>query len=242
MPTIYYALFRCFGVGAYLDGGSCSGCDMDEISKLLAELEAALLERRRKAEADESRAADVVRRATRQLEIVSELKALSGGAVTLPEGGEVDVAGDERPAYDRRGVLERLLGPGVVSPPFAPIDRDDETGEPVYDSRVVAGKRNNRQRVFAAARVYGPELREASLADAIFSTGETRARSAQSVRSSLGVLIRYGKGWERDRGTLTYVGNDLTPNKEFILVLLKERDEKRRQVEVGNDSFQSDEL
>ena len=242
MPTIYYALFRCFGVGAYLDGGSCSGCDMDEISKLLAELEAALLERRRKAEADKSRAAEDVRRATRQLEIVSELKALSGGAVTLPEGGEVDVAGDERPAYDRRGVLERLLGQGVVSPPFAPIDRDDETGEPVYDSRVVAGKRNNRQRVFAAARVYGPELREASLADAIFSTGETRARSAQSVRSSLGVLIRYGKGWERDRGTLTYVGNDLTPNKEFILVLLKERDEKRRQVEVGNDSFQSDEL
>ena len=230
MPTIYYALFRCFGVGAYLDGGSCSGCDMDEISKLLAELEAALLERRRKAEADESRAAEDVRWTTRQLEIVSELKALSGGAVTLPEGGEVDVAGDERPAYDRRGVLERLLGPGVVSPPFAPIDRDDETGEPVYDSRVVAGKRNNRQRVFAAARVYGPELREASLADAIFSTGETRARSAQSVRSSLGVLIRYGKGWERDRGTLTYVGNDLTPNKEFILVLLKERDEKRRQV------------
>lgn len=225
-----------------MDGGSCSGCDMDEISKLLAELEAALLERRRKAEADKSRAAEDVRRATRQLEIVSELKALSGGAVTLPEGGEVDVAGDERPAYDRRGVLERLLGQGVVSPPFAPIDRDDETGEPVYDSRVVAGKRNNRQRVFAAARVYGPELREASLADAIFSTGETRARSAQSVRSSLGVLIRYGKGWERDRGTLTYVGNDLTPNKEFILVLLKERDEKRRQVEVGNDSFQSDEL
>ena len=215
---------------------------MDEIFERLAELEAALRERRRKAEAHERWAAEDVRWTTRQLDIVSELKALSGGAVTLPESGEVDVAGDERPAYDRRGVLERLLGPGVVSPPFAPIDRDDETGEPVYDSRAVAGKRNNRQRAFAAARVYGPKLREASLADAIFSTGETRARSAQSVRSSLGVLVRYGKGWERDRGTLTYVVNDLTPNKEFILVLLKERDEKRRQVEVGNDSFQSGEL
>ena len=52
---------------------------MDEIVKRLAELEAALLERRRKAEAHERWAAEDVRWTTRQLEIVSELKALSGG-------------------------------------------------------------------------------------------------------------------------------------------------------------------
>ena len=212
---------------------------MDTFSELLAELEAELLERRRQAEAAKWQADEVVRWTTRQLEIVSELMVLSGGGVVSPEGGERDVAGDERPAYDRRGVLERLLGRGVVSPPFAPFDRDDETGEPVYDSRAITGKKTNRQRAFAAARVYGPTLREVSLADAIFRTGETRASSAESVRSSLGGLVRYGNGWERDRGTLTYVGDDLTPNKELILQLVRERNERLGQVEVGNDFFQS---
>ena len=208
---------------------------MDGILERLAELEKMVLQEQRQGVEEKRRAAEKVRWSTRLLEIITEFKALAGGAIDLPEGEAAECASEERPAYDRRGVLERLLGPGVISPPFAPFDRDEETGEPVLDTRAVAGKRTNRQRAFGAAMTYGPILREVSLADAIFRTGETRASSAASIRSSLGGLVRYGKGWKRDRGTLTYVGDDLTPNRELILQLVRERNERERRLEVGDD-------
>ena len=208
---------------------------MDGIVERLAELEAALLERRRQAVAKEREAAEEVRWTNRQLELVNELQALAGGAIDLPEGKAVEHFDDERPAYDRVGVLERLLGPGIVSPPFAPFDRDEQTGEPVLDVRAVAGKRTLRQRAMGAAMTYGPNLRETSLADAIFRTGETRASSAKSIRSSLGGLVRYGTGWKREGGTLTYVGDDLTPNRELVLQLVRERQERERRLEVWDD-------
>ena len=208
---------------------------MDGKSRRLAELEKVVLEEQRQAMSEERQAAEKVRRSILLLEIINELQALVGGAIDLPEGEAAECAGDERPAYDRRGVLERLLGPGVINPPFAPFDRDEKTGEPVYDKRAVAEKRTNRQRALGAAMTYGPNLREVSLADAIFRTGETSASSAKSIRSSLGGLVRYGTGWKREGGTLTYVGDDLRPNRELIIQLVRERNERERRLEVGDD-------
>ena len=97
-----------------------------------------------------------------------------------------------------------------------------ETGEPIYDPRVVAGKRNFRLRAYAAARVYGPELQPMSLAYAIFATGETRAANAVNVRSALRGLIRYRAGsWALQDRWFHYLGQ-LTPNVEMIDLLSEE--------------------
>ena len=93
---------------------------------------------------------------------------------------------------------------------------DPETGEPIYDPRVVAGKRTLRLRAYAAARVYGPKLWPTSLAVAIFATGETRAANAVNIRSALRGLIRYRTGWwEMQDRWFHYLG-DLTPDVEMI--------------------------
>ena len=97
-----------------------------------------------------------------------------------------------------------------------------ETGEPIYDPRVVAGKRTVRQRAYAAARVYGPRLKPMALAYAIFATGETRAANAVNIRSALRGLIRYRTGsWEVQDRWFHYL-RDLTPNVEMIDLLSAE--------------------
>ena len=99
---------------------------------------------------------------------------------------------------------------------------DPETGEPIYDPRVVAGKRTLRLRAYAAARVYGPKLWPMSLAVAIFATGETRAANAVNIRSALRGLIRYRTGWwEMQDRWFHYLG-DLTPDVEMIDLLSEE--------------------
>ena len=98
---------------------------------------------------------------------------------------------------------------------------DGATGEPVYDVRAVAGLGTIRERAYAAASVYGRRLREVSLAQAIFETGETAAPDAKSARWSLGSLVRYGDEWVRCRGWLVYKGT-LTPNKEMIREMYEE--------------------
>ena len=117
----------------------------------------------------------------------------------------------------------------VLTGSTLPPDRDGENDEPIYLVSVVSGKRNSRERAFAAARVYGPELREISLAYAIFQTGETRAADAASVRGSLGGLVKYGADWRRERGWLIYQGAGLKPDMVTIFRLTRENDELKRQ-------------
>ena len=161
----------------------------------------------------------LVRRAKAEDQELTEAAALAGG---------IGSAGAEKSV----GVGHNHDAPWVFDPVFSKFlepKPDEETKEPIYDVRVVAGKKNNRQRALAVAKVYGPRLREVSLAEAIFATGETGATSAASVRSSLGGLVRYGDEWARDRGSLIYLGERrLPPDKEMILLLAEERQRERQ--------------
>ena len=190
-----------------------------------ADLEAALLDKQRRATEDERRGADERRWATDQLRLLRKNKVAAGaliggvrGVVISPESG-----GAEEPVGVVRPSGRWIPDVGAEVPLFFPAENDEETNEPVYDVRVVSGKKSNRQRVDAAARVYGYELREVSLATAIFATGETKAASPASVRASLGGLVRYGHEWARDRGWLVYQGEALRPDQEMILMLVNER-------------------
>lgn len=104
---------------------------------------------------------------------------------------------------------------------FMVPETDDATGEPIYDVRVVRGLGTMREKAYAAAAVYGRRLREVSLAQAIFETGETSAPDAKSARWSLGSLVRYGEEWVRDRGWLLY-RSTLTRNEELIREMYEE--------------------
>ena len=141
----------------------------------------------------------------------AEFEALGTGEggtlVTLVEG-LVGVSGDAAWGDHPES------GWGFVDPEF-----DEQTHEPIYDWRVVAGKDTNRERALAAARVYGRELREVSLANAILATGEVRANSVAAVRSALGTLVRYGNDWMRAKGSLYYLGEELTPDEEMVRAL-----------------------
>ena len=151
-----------------------------------------------------------------------ETKAGGDEGGISPEGIIVEAAADS----------ERQVGTGHDGPPwifnrpyvkFLPPRKDPETDEPLYDVCVVRGQRSNRRRAYAAATVYGPELRESSLAAAIYATGETKAGDATSVRSSLGALVRYGDDWKRENGWLVYRHNDLEPDMELITKLVERR-------------------
>jgi hypothetical protein len=160
----------------------------------------------------------LVRRAKEEAQELAEAAVLAG---------DVESAGAEKPVEvgtDGHGWWYQ-----EVNSNYLPTELDEVTKEPMYDVRVVAGKKNNRQRALAAAKVYGPKLREVSLAKAIVATGETGATSAASVRSSLGGLVRYGDEWTRERGSLIYLGGRrLPPDKEMILLLAEERGRERQ--------------
>ena len=144
---------------------------------------------------------------------IEEAESLErGGAVTRPGSGGVG---------DGDGGVALFDGPEIDLFGFLSPAKDAVTEEPIYDVRVVAGKRNNRARAYAAAKVYGRELREVSLAAVIFETGETKAADAASVRSSLGVLVRYGDEWRRLHGRISYSG-ELTPDYAMVRLLMDE--------------------
>ena len=64
--------------------------------------------------------------------------------------------------------------------------RTPESGEPMYDVRVVSGYKTTRERAHAAAQVYGHQLREKSLADAML------VRLARLARQ---MVRRRGRRW-----------------------------------------------
>lgn len=149
-----------------------------------------------------------VRRARAEAERLSSPAVERGGVRSDSSEEPLGVSND-----DDEGIPDNHRG-GFMVPAS-----DPETGEPIYDPRVVAGKRTLRLRAYAAARVYGPRLKPMALAIVIFATGETRAANAVNVRSALRGLIRYRKGsWESESGWFHYLG-ELTPDVEMIDLL-----------------------
>ena len=190
----------------------------------------------RRARADKSRAreesgwlTELLVEVERSIANAKKIGGLDGETVVPAEGGEVAASSADDPVAARFARLDEIFGEDFRSLMFLTPDNDEKTGEPKYPTEVVAGKGSNRNKALAAAQVYGRKLREPALAEAIFKTGETKAADAASVRASLGVLVRYGQEWERERGYLVYRGEHLEPDKVTILRLAAERDEKKRQ-------------
>ena len=216
------------------------------VMKRLLGLDAAFAEEEAQHAAKELRSGEKRRWFAAQREIIRQIIVEveeSGGAagevLVSPEGGGVgSVAVHDRVA-ERLAWRKELFGDDFESLKYFTPDDDKETSDPVYDLRVLVGKRNNRERALSAAQVYGRRLREAALADAIFRTGETGSIDAASVRGSLGGLVRYGRDWKRERGWLVYQGETLEPDQETILQLARERDERQRRERQEEETSQS---
>ena len=196
---------------------------MVDLISSFVKLETEILELKRQAKDKKREAAEKERQLAEQLRVVREAKAaaqeLHGGG-GYP-GGEGTVV---------RSSPTEITDPSDEDYGFLWAALDAETGEPIYDVRVVSGYNTHRERARAAAQVYGRELREKSLAEAIFATGETSAPDGASARSSLGSVVRYGHEWTRLNGWLHYLG-DLTCNEEMVRLLTEERSESVQQVE-----------
>ncbi len=212
----------------------------------LAELRTAVVEKQRKGTEKEREGAEKEREGAEEKrwaeaslvlidQIIGKAERLMGGAGvadTLAGTGEGASSATEDAVSDLHAWRESMFGGDLESMQYFTPEHDEETGAPVYDHRVVSGKRSNRLRAFAAARVYGRKLKTTSLAHAIFLTGETRAVDAASVKSSLGGLVRYGQDWRReDGGWLEYAGEGLSPNQEMILQLAGERTKRLQQAD-----------
>ena len=212
-------------------------------------LESAFAEKHKHAAAEELRAGGERRWYAVQLEIIRQLKvevAELGGAagevLVTPEVGGVGNPGVDDRVAERLAWRKALFDDDFESRKYFTPDHDKETRGPVYDLRVLVGKRDNRERALSAAQVYGRRLREAALADAIFRTGETGSIDAASVRGSLGGLVRYGSDWKRERGWLVYLRETLEPDQETILQLNWERNERQRRERQEEETSQSQRL
>ena len=225
--------------------------ESQKVAEYVRMLEAGLRERARQAALERREGEELVRRAetierwvAAQGSILEQLKVELGIAddetgisMNSPTGDEAESVAVASPVYERGSTIRQVLGPDweYVTP-----DKDPQTHEPIYDEGVVSGLRNGRERALAAARVYGPRLREGALADAIFRTGETRAASAASVRGSLGGVVRYGGDWRRERGVLIYQGEALEPDWETIRRLSQARQEQLQQGRQEEDCARID--
>lgn len=187
---------------------------MADLISLLQTIETELLERQRQAKEQKREAAAEERRLAEQLGIV---RAAKEGAQNLGGSG---VAPDEQESA-RRSVPTVITDPSDEDYGFVWPALNPQTREPIYDPRVVTGYNSHRERAYGAARVYGRQLREGSLADAIFEAGETGAVSASSARSSLGSVVRYGHDWTRLNGWLYYSG-DLECDVHMVCLLVGE--------------------
>ena len=209
---------------------------MDDIFVSLAELRGRVVEDMRQGAEKELAGAEQRRRAEATLALVDEIYAEAVRLFGVPDGIDIPPNGEEggRPSSDDliarlHAQRQWLFGGDLASMQYLTPELDEETGAPVYDSRVVVGRPTNRLRALAVARVYGPRIKLASLADTIFRAGETRATDVASVKASLGGLTRYGVDWQRvASGWLEYKGEGLAPNREMILELVEERRERSR--------------
>lgn len=217
--------------------GRVTGEDI-ALAKLSA-LKASRAERRDKATAVKLQAEEEEQWHTAQIDLIEQIEAeiresgAAAGDVLLSSGvGGADSVGVDGPVVKPGVTIAEIWGSGYKF--YEPDDKEN----PEYDVRVLVGKRTNRERAMAVARVYGKRLRESSLADVILRTGDTAAVDVASIRGSLGGLVRYGGEWKRERGWLVYRGTSLEPDKPWILQLTEERNElRRRERKVANLSI-----
>lgn len=229
------------GVFRVLIGDHWENSDMDEILAGLLELRGRVVEDMRQGAEKELAGAEQRMRAETSLKLVDRIYANAVRLFDVPGGVDLPPNGEEGGCPSSDELIARLhaqrqwLFEGDLdSLQYLTPELDEETGAMVYDSRVVVGKSTNRLRALAVARVYGPRLKLASLADTLFRAGETRATDVASVKASLGGLTRYGVDWQRvASGWLEYKGEGLAPNREMILELLKERQERLSQAGGG---------
>lgn len=187
---------------------------MVDLISLLQPIETELLELKRQAKERKREAAAQERRLAEQLQIV---RAAKQGAQSLVG---TRIAPDDQESVPR-SVPTVIADPSDEDFGFVWPALDPQTREPIYDPRVVTGYNSHRERAYAAARVYGSQLREGSLAEAIFEAGETGAVSASSARSSLGSVVRYGHDWARRNGWLYYSG-ELECDVQMVRLLVGE--------------------
>ena len=153
---------------------------------------------------------------------------------TALAGVEFEEAAVDELSYEPGAVTVELRGPDH----WRRNPAVNHTGDPIYDVSVVAGLRTSRERATAAARVYGRRLRELSLAEAIFATGETNASSPESIRGSLGGLVKYGGDWKRERGWLVYIGEELEADWATLNRLGRETTSLREEARQAEDTAQ----
>ncbi len=187
---------------------------MVDLTSSLETLETELLELKRQAKEAKRQAAEKERQLGEQLRIVRTAKQEASDLV--PSSNTPSGSGTPR-----RAVPTRITDPSDEDYGFLWAAQDPENGEPIYDVRVVSGYNSHRERAHAAATVYGHQLRERSLAEAIFASGETGAVDASSARSSLGSIVRYGSEWTRLNGWLYYSG-ELACDADMVCLLLGE--------------------
>ena len=193
---------------------------MVDLTSSLATLETELLELKREAKEEKRQAAEKERQLGEQLRIIRTAREAARGLVPssdTPVGSGAAL----------RTTPTRITDPSDEDDGFVWAAQDQQTGEPIYDVRVVSGYDSNRDRARAAARVYGHQLREGSLAAAIFETGETSAVDVSSARSSLGSIVRYGHEWTRLNGWLYYQG-DLRCDVDMVRSILGETAQEER--------------
>ncbi len=215
---------------------------------MIERLEAGLRAKLRQAEVDWQEAEVLRCRAVRdrewaedQLRVVRLLRAAMGTAddetdeiQTALAGSELGWAAADALAYEPGAIIREMRGPDF----WRHNPAVDRMGDPIYDVSVVSGKSNSRERALAAARVYGYRLRELSLAEAIFRTGETNASSPQSIRGSLGGLVKHGGDWKRERGWLVYRGDELEADWATLERLAHETESLRNQKCQAEDTAQ----
>ena len=193
---------------------------MVDLISSFTKMETEILELRRQETEKKRAAGEMEGQYTEQLRILRKARA---EAQALHGGGGIP---------GREGTVGRSFPTEIVDP----SDEDYRFLWAASD-RVVSGYKTTRERAHAAAQVYGHQLREKSLADAIFATGETGASDGASARSSLGSVVRYGNEWSRLSGWLYFLG-DLTRNEKVIRLLTSEGSESVQQdegPEVGRD-------
>ena len=190
---------------------------MVDLMLILTSAEAEIMEEQRKTQQEKRRAEEKGAEAQEKLRIVRVAKREASFSV----GGKAVAVGEDSKALV---VPRQIVDPTDPDYKFLWPAWEPGSDDPIYDPRVVAGHKTNRERGYAAARVYGTSIREKSLAQAIFETGETSAKDASSARGSLGSLVKYGGEWTRLRGWLYYV-DDLEPNEEMIRRLADEASE-----------------
>ncbi len=216
---------------------------------IIDRLEAGLREQLRQDEVDLQEAEMNRRRAYLRREqtqvlltFVELLRATAGSAddeTATPAsltGGKLGGAAVDEPAYEPGAIIREMRGPDF----WRRNPAVDRMGDPIYDVSVVSGLPNSRERALAAARVYGYRLRELSLAEAIFRTGETNASSPQSIRGSLGGLVKYGGDWKRERGWLVYCGDELEADWDTLERLGRETTSLREEARQAEDTAQAE--